>query len=210
MKNLEDITNKTLSRVIKHSEICTSWNENLLILYYETLQKNPNLIVELGMGTSEIEWNGSNFIFSEIAQKTNIPFVSVDKFPNGEKLHNYSNWYFVNADNIEFAKGFEEYCIEKNIPTKIDVLFIDTSHIYKETLEEIRAWFNPHLAHHARVMMHDTNLKAWDNKRGVIGALEKHFDVSFDETKNFTGVYKNFLMRHYTDNNGLMILDRLD
>lgn len=209
-KILNGAINETFLRAIDHSKICTSWNENLLILYYETLQKNPKLIVELGLGTTKEEWDASNFIFSSLAQKMDFPLISVDKHDSGKFLHKIPNWHFINSDSVTFAKNFEDYCFEKNIPSKIDILFIDTSHLYEKTLEEIKAWFAPHLAHYARVIMHDTNLKAWDNKRGVIRALEKYFNVSFDETKNFSGGYKNFFVRHYTDNNGLMILDRLD
>ena len=82
---------------------------------------------------------------------------------------------------------------KRSIRQPVDVLFIDTSHLYEHTVKEIEAWF-PLLAPNALVMFHDTNLRpnytrqngtcgvGWDNDRGVIRAIEEYLGETLDET----------------------------
>src|SRR5581483_12486208 len=97
---------------------------------------------------------------------------------------------------MTFAGRFPTWCAEHGIEPGIDVLFIDTSHLYEHTKQEIAAWF-PLLAPEARVFFHDTNLKGvffrrdgsmglgWDNQRGVIRAIEEHLGTRLPEKRDF-------------------------
>src|SRR6185437_907021 len=114
---------------------------------------------------------------------------------------------FYQGDDVIFADQFPEFCRKRNISPEIDLLFIDTSHYYEHTVQEIRAWF-PLLAGRAKVVFHDTNSRivgprndgcfelAWDNQRGVIRAIEEYVGVSLDETRTYVGCANGWLIRH--------------
>jgi cephalosporin hydroxylase len=101
----------------------------------------------------------------------------------------------------------------------IDILFVDTSHLYDHTVAEIRAWF-PYLASRCKVFFHDTNMsevfvrkdgstgKGWDNQRGVIRAIEEHLDINFNEKMDFALEHRGWFIRHYTICNDFMIMER--
>ena len=108
------------------------------------------------------------------------------------------------------------------IKEPVDVLFIDTSHLYEHTVRELAAWF-PLLANKALVIFHDTNLDGkgyyrkdgkmemnWDNKRGVTQAIEEYLNISIDETTNFDSVIQRgdikWILKHYSNSNGLLLL----
>jgi hypothetical protein len=102
----------------------------------------------------------------------------------------------------------------------VDLLFIDTSHYYDHTVQKIAAWF-PHLSEKAKVMFHDTNLRlmgprndggialAWDNRRGVIRAVEEFLGIHLDERKQCIERAPGWLVRHWPNCNGFTILDRI-
>ncbi len=122
--------------------------------------------------------------------------------------------------DIELAKRFPEFCKQRSVQPSIDLLFIDTSHYYDHTVQEIEAWF-PMLSPRAKVMFHDTNLRlvglrkdgcfalAWDNQRGVIRAIEDFLGIHIYERRERTAHASGWLVRHWPNCNGLTILDRL-
>lgn len=193
--------------------IATDINDHLLTIFEEAVSLNPKLIVELGVRGGE-----STFVFERVAKLNEATVVSVD-IDQCFGLSNYHKWYFVQQDDLQFAGEFNNWCLLNQVPTGIDLLFIDTSHYYDHTLQEIRSWF-PLLNPHAKVILHDTNLQnvyfhkdgttgfGWDNERGVIRALETYFEKPFDETRNFVVFAKEWLMKHYPFCNGLTILER--
>ena len=61
-------------------------------------------------------------------------------------------------DDCEFDPIFKNV-----IKEPVDVLFIDTSHLYEHTVRELAAWF-PLLANKALVIFHDTNLFLQSNE----------------------------------------------
>ena len=104
-----------------------------------------------------------------------IPGIIVHEYLNYKGVKcDYSNVYngrFVHMDDIEFSKKFIEYVNKHNLQKTIDVLFIDTSHMYEHTKKEIECWF-PFLSDNAIVIFHDTNMPgvfhksmSWDNNR---------------------------------------------
>jgi hypothetical protein len=141
------------------------------------------------------------------ARLSNAHLVSVD-------LHDcviqssYPKWSFVKQDDTIFARQFADWCSSQKIPPDIDVLFIDTSHLYENTLEELRLWM-PYLSAKSKIILHDTNMRkiyrradgslylGWDNARGVIRALEETLGVRFNEVHDFVTVAKGWLIRHW-------------
>lgn len=200
--------------VQRRADRLTSINEHLPRLFTESLQVDPNTIVELGVRGGE-----STFVFERVARLSDATLVSVD-IEDCSDASDYDDWHFVQTDDVEFAAEFPDWCADHGADPSIDVLFIDTSHRYEHTVEEIDAWF-PRLSDDAVVFFHDTNLKrfnrradgtldrGWDNDRGVIRALEDRFNRSFDETERFETVVDGFVFRHYPYCGGLGVLRRL-
>ncbi len=176
-------------------------NEHLLAIFDEAAAVEPKLIVELGTRGGE-----STRTLAEAAKIYGADFISVD-IDDAGTASDYLKWRFVKSDDIKFAKKFPEFCAENSLPSQIDLLFIDTSHKYRQTKREIKYWL-PFLSPKARVIFHDTNLKAWDNKRGVIRAIEKLVETKFDESYNFELTFKNWHIKHFANCNGLAVLHK--
>ncbi len=196
-------------RSLKRTDI----NDHLLTIYRESIEVKPQVIVELGVRGGE-----STFVFERVAEKFNSVLISVD-IENCSDISKYENWHFVKGDDIEFAEEFEKWCSERGIKPKIDILFIDTSHVYSHTKREMELWFF-YLSEKAKVFFHDTNLKflfkrkdgslgnGWDNKRGVIKAIEEFCGKKFNENEFFKESCEEFEITHYPFCAGLTILTK--
>ena len=203
-----------LNDIRRHSLKRTAINEHLETLFLESLTMKPRLIVELGVARGE-----SARVFAQVAQLCGAKLVSCD-LTDCSKALDWGDWLFVQKNDLEFAQEFETWCRERQIEPVIDVLFIDTSHYFDHTLEEIRAYF-PFLADHAKVFFHDTNINTfifrkdgsldlgWDNDRGVIGALEVYFDRKFNEKEEFIDFVTPFIIKHNPYCCGLTVLEKV-
>ncbi len=193
----------------------TDISDHLITLFIETLIQKPRLIVELGTRGGD-----STFVLERAAKLCRAKFISVD-IEDCAQVSQYPDWIFVQKDDIRFAREFKSWCRTHGLEPAIDILFIDTSHEYNHTVQEIRSWF-PWMAERGKVLLHDTNLKyyyfrkdrsmdiGWKNQRGVIRALEEYFGCRFDEKRNFTGIRKNWLIKHWPNCCGLTILEKWD
>ncbi|MGB7844944.1 MAG: class I SAM-dependent methyltransferase [Candidatus Acidiferrum sp.] len=208
---------RELDEIKEHSIARTDISDHLVTLFLESMAIRPRLIVELGVRTGE-----STFVFERVAGLCGSNLVSVD-IHDCLAISSYGNWLFEKDDDIEFAKRFESWCGQHNIKPDIDVLFIDTSHLFEHTVAEIEHWF-PFLSDKSKVIFHDTNLRKTnfrkdgtivvgavgrDNKRGVITALEKFFERPFNEKEHFIDWAKGWAIRHYPYCAGLTVLERL-
>lgn len=203
-----------LADVVARAEGRTDINDHLVTIFVEALLARPKLIVELGVRGGE-----STFVFERIAALLDAQLVSVD-LEDCSPACAHENATFVQADDVQFATRFAEWCKERGVRPSIDVLFIDTSHEYEHTRREIEAWF-PHLSPGATVFFHDTHLVkvykrkdgsrglAWDNQRGVIRAIEQHFRTTYDETVPFEDYRDEWVIRHVPWCCGLTVLRRV-
>lgn len=198
-------------RATKRSDI----NEHLALLYIESILVKPRLIVELGTRGGE-----STFVLERVAAAFNSELVSVDITPCSANCK-YPKWHFVNADDVQFAREFPEWCSRRSILPEIDILLIDTSHFYGHTKQEIAAWF-PLLSERAKVFFHDTHLQhtymrqdgsmevGWQNRRGVIRAIEEYFGDRFDEKQAFITIRDQWIVRHQPSCAGMTILQCME
>ena len=189
-------------------------SDHLVTLFRESMILKPKLIVELGILTGE-----STFVLERVAKLNSSKFVSVD-ITDFSRVCSYEDWSFIHKSDVDFAKEFKEWCKKKKIKSEIDILFIDTSHMYAHTKEEIRLWF-PFLSKKGKVIFHDTNLKrtyfrkdgsmglGFANKRGVIRGLENYFGKKFNEKSSFIDYQKGWFIKHLPNSNGLTILERM-
>lgn len=181
-------------------------------IYLETLAQKPRLIVELGVCHS----GNSASIFSLVNEELGSRVIGVDivRYP----YDFVKNGQFFCADDVAFATKFKNFFRQP-----VDVLYIDTSHLYEHTCKEIEAWF-PLLARNALVMFHDTNLRpayqrnngtsgvGWDNERGVIRAIEDFVGEPLDETVEFQRSFHRsdgcWTLRHWPSCNGFTCLKK--
>lgn len=205
---------RELDEIKEHSISRTDISDHLITLFMEAIAVRPELIVELGVRTGE-----STFVFERVARLCGSKLLSVD-IQDCSTVSSYRDWIFEKSDDIDFAKRFQTWCVQHNIKAQIDVLFVDTSHLFEHTVEEIKHWF-PFLSDISKVFFHDTNLKranfrkdgsilvGRDNKRGVIGALEEFFGRSFNENEQFIDWGKGWAISHYPYCAGLTVLEKL-
>ena len=114
--------------------------------------------------------------------------------------------------------GFTDWCRREDLSPEIDLLFIDTSHEYEHTRREIEIW-SPFLSATGTLIFHDTNMGkgiysrtdgsvsvGWNNRRGVIRAIEEHLGRQYDEAAYFCDLAKGYLVTHYPTCSGLTVL----
>jgi len=194
---------------VHHTDI----SSHLEVIYKETYNMNPKVIVELGIRGAE-----SSRIFGCLTQELNTRLIGVDIEPPYQFDYNtIKNSTLILMDDVKFAPIYK--ALSKEV---VDVLFIDTSHLYEHTVQEIAAWF-PLLGNKALVIFHDTNLDGkgyyrkdgkmemnWDNNRGVTRAIEEYLNVVIDEKSNFEmTIHRSdikWTLKHYTNSNGLLLL----
>ncbi len=203
-----------LLEIQRHALERTDISEHLVSLFAESLTLKPRLIVELGVRNGQ-----STFAFERAARLCKAALVSVDIQPVNFNCA-YPSWYFIQEDDVKLASYFIEWCRDHGLPEQIDLLFIDTSHLFEHTCQEIATWF-PLLAGHAKAIFHDTNDRlifrrsdgsigiAWDNHRGVIAAIEQFLGVKYNERCPFSGVQQGWYIRHTPTSCGLTVLERL-
>ncbi len=204
-----------LEEIRQRSRTPTDISDHLETIFTESLQVQPNLIVELGVGPGQ-----STFVFERVAKLSGSSFVSVDVRSETSRATLWSGWFFVERDDVEFAGEFRQWAQGKGINPLIDVLFIDTSHTYDHTVKEIKAWF-PMLSDKAKVFFHDTNARTiywhrnravglgYDIQRAVIRAIEESLNMRFNEGEDFEDIYQGWFVKHYAICNGLTILSRV-
>jgi cephalosporin hydroxylase len=204
---------ETYDEILKHAQARSDISDHLPILFAESLPVQPSLIVELGVRGGE-----STFAFERVAALCGSKLVSVD-IDDCIKASTYPEWQFVKSDDIAFAAHFPEWCRERGIVASIDILFIDTSHEFDHTVQELVHWF-PFLSDHAKVFFHDTNMKrvflrrdgskgiGWENNRGVIAAIEQYLGTTFHENRDFVAFADGWMVKHHAHCSGLTILER--
>ena len=169
----------------------TDISDHLEAIYINSLKLNPKLIIELGVREGQ-----SSRVFNFVNKKLNSRVIGIDiDYCDYSYVYNGS---FYRIDDIEFGKNYSSY-----VNSPIDILFIDTSHLYDHTKKEIDTFF-PLLSNKALVIFHDTNLKdtylhkngntgiGWNNERGVTRAIEEYFNISVNENEHYVlNVQKN-------------------
>ena len=208
-KSLEEVyTEEIRQRSLKKTDLC----DHLLTIFYETIQVKPNLIVELGVRAGESTW-----VLERAARLSGAALLSLDLRPTSF-CSEYPGWFFVQADDLAFAKAFIPWAKAHGLPAEIDVLFVDTSHSYRHTLAEINSYF-PYLKKNSKAIFHDTNLRLFGRYRdrslclgcfwhggGVRRALEDFLGIKIDGNKDGELELIGWHLKHYSFCNGLTVL----
>ena len=211
-----DVTTEIDDLVRYSNKTMTDISSHLPTLVYEVVIQKPKLIVELGVRNGE-----STKAFLTATKITGARLLSID-VDDCSYVSSDPKWLFYKGDDISFAKKFKSYAKKNKIPSEIDILFIDTSHTYAHTLQEMKYWFS-FLTKNAKVIFHDTNsgkiVKIRDgsfypkinqsSQRDVIAAIETFFNIKIDEKKPFLYSNNEWLFKHDPFSFGLTILKRL-
>lgn len=209
-----DVTDdETLLAIREHAHSRSDISDHLETLYRLALDHKAGLVVELGVRSGE-----SSFVLEKAVRKTGGWLISVD-LEDTEFTSDYGRWHFIRMDDRELAARFTAEMKQRGVPETIDFLFLDTSHTYADTVEELNAWM-PLLSKRAIVALHDTNMATifrrkdgslgggWNNNRGVIRALQEYLDLKWDERQVFTGAAGEFRVDHVPWCSGFTILYR--
>ena len=138
--------------ILSIAERSSDIGDHLPTIFIEAYKRSPDLIVELG-----VRGGASTSALERAARLCDSMLVSVDiDEPTFESM--YERRRFVREDDITFGNEFATWCNGAGIKPTIDVLFIDTSHEYGHTVQEIETWFR-YLADNSIVLFHDTNMR---------------------------------------------------
>jgi predicted O-methyltransferase YrrM len=123
----------------------TDIHEHLMTLYMLTIEMKLKTILELGTRNGE-----STIAFLEAARRIGGKVFSIDVnrcLKAKEKVKSYGlekYWVFMQNDDLEVKWD-----------KSIDHLFIDTSHLFRHTLKELRK-YEPYVRKGGLITLHDT------------------------------------------------------
>ena len=194
----------------------TDISDHLNTIFSLAMAQNPRTILELGTRGGE-----STKVLTQVAKFTGARGYSVDLSGAPNWLTEIDFWNHFVADDTEFPKALIHSWPNGDKYEGIDFLFLDTSHYYEHTLVELDLYWNQ-VNEGGILMLHDTNCtsvvtrrfsgdpnQGWDNKRGVIRAVEEFFTCAVEEN-SFVSI--NLTKRgakaltHFPWNNGLTVI----
>lgn len=209
--------NTILAEALGRSDQRSDISDHLGTIFYTAIDAAPRLIVELGTRGGD-----STRALLAAAAVTQSTLLSIDIEDCGQiSVPFRERWHFVKADDVEFGRtGFRNWCLGHSIEPVIDVLFIDTTHEYEHTREEIEVW-GAFLSREGIMIFHDTNTGTgvfaradgsigfgWDNDRGVMKAVEEFVGRQYDENSFFCDVTDIYSLIHFPNCNGLTIVKK--
>jgi len=184
-------------------------------IFYETFLIKPELILELGVRSGE-----STGIFIQVCEMINSDLISID-LEDCSNVIKSDKWKFIKYNSINFLQEYDTWSKSNgyNIP---DVIFIDTSHLYEETLVELEL-SSKLLKKDGAIMLHDTNhnyINFYENgifykkinyniQDGVKKALNEFLGIKLNLNSNFILIKDNWLIKHYSTSFGFTILKKL-
>ena len=194
----------------------TDISDHLNVIFSLTMAKKPKTILELGTRGGE-----STKVLTLAANLIGAKGYSADLSDAPKWLKDQENWHHFIADDTKFCELLNESWPNGDKYSGIDLLFLDTSHFYDHTMQELNLYWDL-LNDDGVLLLHDTNCTAemtrrfsgnanqgWDNQRGVIRAVEEFFDCKIDENHFVSSVTLGrgaTALTHYPWNNGLTVI----
>jgi len=212
----------TYKAVLSYSNtVDTDISSHLPALFCQVLIQDPTIIVEAGVRGGE-----STKAFAAIRELCPTILLGIDINNDSQSAYQLiKGAQFLCMNDLDFG-SFYKTSQYHHYP--IDAIFIDTSHLYEHTMQEIKE-FLPLLSSHGMLLFHDSNVTplsknigywrinntygfANGNTRGVTQAIKEYFAIAFDEYhyNNFTFDNDGIVWRiiHYPFCNGLTILKK--
>src|SRR5437879_10845768 len=149
------------------ARVGTDSSSHLEALYVAGLTAHPRLIVERGVRGGE-----STFVFERLARRSGADLVSVD-IVDCSTVSRYERWHWQQEDDVGLGRRFRSWCEARGLEPRVDVLFVDTSHLYDHTCPEIHAWFPP-LSARAVAGFHGTDARTVFRRRDGARGVGRH------------------------------------
>lgn len=168
----------------RNIEMSSDINEHLCFMVDVCIEVNAKKIIELGVrqGVSTTAWLHG-------LDQTDGHLWSVD-IAGRPEVHS-SRWTFIQGSDTDVATLDQ-------LPDEVDVVFIDTSHTYAHTVEELALYF-PRVVSGGRIVLHDTEVESPDgtddNNYPVKRAVEQFCDAN------------GLTWSNRTNNNGLACIE---
>ncbi len=204
-----------LNEIYERMKLDTDISDHLPFLFAVGVRQQPRLMVELG-----VRGGDSTFVLERVARLCNSPLISVD-IDDCSSVTNWDGWRFNQCDDVLFAARFGEYCTSEGLPSsEIDFLFLDTSHLYDHTVQELAAWM-PLLSERGCLVLHDTNQHRTVRRQGgrymlsienpgVITAVQEYLGCKLDTSQDFCAATGNWLITHRALSNGFTVIQKLE
>lgn len=211
------IYHPVLRQALQRARTRSDISDHLSTIFFFAVDARPKLIVELGTRGGE-----STRVLLAAAHLCGARVLSIDIDDVGHIDAPFRElWHFVRDDDVAFGRSkFSDWCAGHGLPAVADLLFIDTSHLYEHTRQELAVWA-PYLAPSGTMILHDTNMGTgrygrldgsigvgWDNQRGVIKALEEFVGRAYDERVFFDDLAGGYLIKHFPYCSGLTVLKK--
>lgn len=179
----------TYKELLAHSNVKnTDFSSHLPVLFCHCFLQNPMIFVESG-----IRWgDGSTIALGKITHLLkNSCLIGLDIDNCARHYAHIPRAYFYQMDDVAFPAYFKTLPFAKD---RVDFVFIDTSHQYEHTLQEIDA-FATILTDTGTIAFHDSNVavehpvrlngtacgSGLGNPKGVTDGLKTYFNIEFDE-----------------------------
>lgn len=201
----------------------TDISSHLPALFCYSYLQHPNFILEIGVRGGE-----STFAFHKTLNlcKTKLLGIDIDSV-SSQVYSTINNAQFFCINDLDFPAYIQNtnYKVKK-----MDVIFIDTSHLYEHTLQEIKI-FVPLLNYDGMLLFHDSNVTpinghqyyringsigggGFDNTRGVTRAIKEYFSLVFNEHEYCNNTFikdgETWQIIHYPFCNGLTIIKKIN
>jgi predicted O-methyltransferase YrrM len=195
-------------------------SEHLNFLYFLVQIHRPQRLLELGTRGGE-----STRVLEMYCREQGICGRSIDLSPAPEWLDSSDNWKHYVGDDVEIGRsiGKTKKWSDGDAFEALDFIFLDTSHEYHHSVEEINTYVQL-LSERGVIVFHDTNLTSqptrrldgginygWNNYRGVVRAIEEFLNlkISEDTLQTRKDEDSEWFLFHMPWNNGLTVLSRL-
>lgn len=165
-----------------HSKLRTDINEHLPTLYQLAVEINAKVVIELGVRSGE-----STIAFLEAMHTTDGHLWSVDVDPcegAKQKMKRYGlddRWTFTVLDDISY--GMSKWDRTK----KADIVFIDTSHEYRQTQMELNV-YDQIVRPGGLMILHDTVSRPQGVLKPIREFLDTHRGYRFENLENCCGL----------------------
>jgi len=132
------------------TKVNTSTAKETRILYDEAVKLNAKIMIDLGVGSYAGTTKG--LLLACITTEGHVWSVDVKNHLKAREsvdvlgLSKY--WTYVIMDDLEFVKRWEPWCA-------VDIVVIDTTHTYEQTLKELEA-YAPLVRVGGLIFLHDT------------------------------------------------------
>lgn len=202
--NLKDEYRNKLLKIDTEIFDCTKGVSTAYILdiiYDETVEMNPNLIIEIG-----VRRGVSTVAFEHASKACNSKLVGIDIKESKTKFCKWKDWIFILSRGQTVGRRFNTIRKKYNLPNTVDVLFIDSEHSYNDTITLLDIWTKL-LSNKHKIIFHDTNPILHKEKYGVKKAIVEFINEDWDETKPIKkNLQCGYQLTHYPQEHGLTVL----